>query len=123
MKALAWAAKASETRRTRRAAAAIEMDFLSIAANPNRRGSGCLGAEAVAAAEEPQVEEEEGGGRRGQRKEGGGDADFAEADKAVADQVDHVEDRVEAGQGLERLRQQGGGVEDAAEEDQRLQDE
>src|SRR4029079_10673169 len=49
--------------------------------------------------------------------------DFGEADEAVADQVDHVEDRVEVSEGLERLRQQRRRVEEAAEEDQRLQDE
>ncbi len=59
----------------------------------------------------------------GQRQQRERDADLGVAEEAVADEVDHVVDRVEVGQGLERLRQQRRRVEDAAEEDQRLQDE
>src|ERR1700755_2792732 len=61
-----------------------------------------LRAQFVAAGEEAQVDEEKRrrGREQGQQRER--DAGFGVADEAVADEVDHVVDRVEVGQRLER---------------------
>src|SRR6185436_14607034 len=82
-----------------------------------------LRAEAVSLAEEAEVDDEEDCGGRRQRQQREGDAYFGVADEAVADEVDHVVDRVEVGQRLVGLGEQRRRVEDAAEEDQRGEDE
>src|SRR5918999_4626876 len=82
-----------------------------------------LCAEAVTAREEAVVDGEQRAGCQGEQHQRERDVRLRVADEAVADQPDHVVDRVESGERVERLRQQRRGVEDAAQEDQRGEDE
>src|SRR5688572_24353056 len=86
----------------------------------SRRG---LHPQLVAASEQGEVEREQRERRQCQEEQREGDVGLLIAEEAVADQPDHVVDRVELGQGLERVRQERRRVEDAAKEDQRLEHE